>query len=149
MRGKPGHISGNSIWLAHRSNQPCDGAGMTREDEIMAGYLLKGGKMLSTSCPSCGCPLFEVKGKTLCVVCAEGKGEKGEKTGSSDRGYVLPASQESPSAIPPSTHLEKTLEETLIGLCDRIREEKDPRCVAALMEAISLGIDGLKALRSR
>lgn len=122
---------------------------MTREDEIMAGYLLKGGKMLSTSCPSCGCPLFEVKGKTLCVVCAEGKGEKGEKTGSSDRGYVLPASQESPSAIPPSTHLEKTLEETLIGLCDRIREEKDPRCVAALMEAISLGIDGLKALRSR
>lgn len=126
---------------------------MTREDEIMAGYLLKGGKMLSASCPSCGCPLFEVKGKTFCVVCAEGKGEKGEKgsekTGSSDRGYVLPASQESPSAIPPSTHLEKILEETLIGLCARIREEKDPRCVSALMEAISLGIDGLKALRSR
>lgn len=130
--------------------QPNDGAGMTREDEIMAGYLLKGGKMLSTSCPSCGCPLFEVKGKTLCVVCAEGKGEKGsDKTGSSVRGDEPPAPQESPSANPPSTHLEKTLEETLVGLCARIREEKDPRCVAALMEAISLGIDGLKALRSR
>ena len=37
----------------------------------MAEYLLKGGKMLEKSCKTCGCPLFEVKGKTLCVVCAE------------------------------------------------------------------------------
>ena len=44
---------------------------MKREDDIMAGYLLKGGKMLSKSCPSCGCPLFEIKGETLCVVCRE------------------------------------------------------------------------------
>jgi UPF0148 protein len=42
-----------------------------KEDEIMAEYLLKGGKMLEKSCKTCGCPLFEVKGKTLCVVCAE------------------------------------------------------------------------------
>ncbi|NTW92707.1 MAG: hypothetical protein HGA40_04620, partial [Methanoregulaceae archaeon] len=42
---------------------------MKREDEIMAEYLLKGGKMLSKSCPSCGCPLFEYKGETFCVVC--------------------------------------------------------------------------------
>lgn len=123
---------------------------MTREDEVMAGYLLKGGKMLSTSCPSCGCPLFEVKGKTLCVVCDEKKRETGsEKTGSSGREEAPPAPQESPSASLTSSRLEKTLEETLVELCARIREEKDPRCVAALMEAISLGIDGLKALRSR
>src|SRR5512136_2871683 len=42
-----------------------------KEDEIMAEYLLKGGKMLEKTCKTCGCPLFEVKGKTLCVVCAE------------------------------------------------------------------------------
>src|SRR5512136_1937037 len=42
-----------------------------KEDEIMAEYLLKGGKMLEKSCKTCGCPLFEVKGKTMCVVCAE------------------------------------------------------------------------------
>ena len=48
-----------------------------KEDEIMAEHLLKGGKMLEKSCKTCGCPLFEVKGKTLCVVCAENaKGEK-------------------------------------------------------------------------
>ena len=42
-----------------------------KEEEIMAEYLLKGGKMLEKTCKTCGCPLFEVKGKTLCVVCAE------------------------------------------------------------------------------
>jgi len=36
-----------------------------KEDEIMAEYLLKGGKMLEKTCKTCGCPLFEVKGKTL------------------------------------------------------------------------------------
>jgi UPF0148 protein len=42
-----------------------------KEDEIMAEYLLKGGKMLEKTCKTCGCPLFEFKGKTFCVVCAE------------------------------------------------------------------------------
>jgi len=41
-----------------------------KEDEIMAEYLLKGGKMLEKTCRQCGCPQFEYKGKTLCVVCA-------------------------------------------------------------------------------
>ncbi|MCK4269102.1 MAG: hypothetical protein KAW93_01335, partial [Methanogenium sp.] len=44
---------------------------MKADDEIMAEYLLKGGKMLSKTCPECGAPLFEVKGETKCVVCAE------------------------------------------------------------------------------
>ena len=46
-----------------------------KEDDIMAEALLKGGKMLEKSCRTCGCPLFEVKGKTLCVVCAEDESE--------------------------------------------------------------------------
>ena len=44
-----------------------------KDDEIMAEYLLKGGKMLEKVCPTCGCPLFEYKKKTFCVVCAEKK----------------------------------------------------------------------------
>ncbi len=59
-----------------------------KEDEIMAEYLLKGGKMLEKSCKTCGCPLFEVKGKTLCVVCAENEAaakteEEGRNSGCS------------------------------------------------------------------
>ena len=44
-----------------------------KDDEIMAEYLLKGGKMLEKTCPACGCPMFEYKKKTFCVVCAEKK----------------------------------------------------------------------------
>ncbi len=38
-------------------------------DEVMAEYLLKGGKMLAKSCKVCGYPLFEYKGETQCVIC--------------------------------------------------------------------------------
>lgn len=123
---------------------------MTREDEIMAGHLLKGGKMLSSSCKTCGCPLFEVRGETLCVVCAEkdqsGKSESpaappGEKT-------AAPADLAGTGQPAAPGRLAGTLEETLILLCGRIQEEKDPRCVAALMEAVARGIEGLNALRS-
>lgn len=120
---------------------------MTREDEIMAGYLLKGGKMLSASCPVCGCPLFEVKGKTLCVVCAEQATEK--KAGQSDTKEAAPESPAHPAVFGTSPLLEKTLEEIIISLCGRIREERDPRCVVALMEAVTMGIEGLNTLRSR
>lgn len=42
---------------------------MSRPDEIMAQYLLKGGKMLAESCPVCHNPFFEYKGQRQCVVC--------------------------------------------------------------------------------
>ena len=38
-------------------------------EDIMAEYLLKGGKMLDKTCPSCGYPMFLVKVDTVCVVC--------------------------------------------------------------------------------
>ena len=44
---------------------------MSRPDEIMAQYLLKGGKMLAESCPLCHNPFFEYNGKHQCVVCQE------------------------------------------------------------------------------
>lgn len=121
---------------------------MKREDEIMAEHLLKGGKMLSASCPACGCPLFEVRGETLCVVCAEGK------AGQDASPQVVPATRAaSPTRAVSSTiaspGLAEALEEAVISLCARIRDEKDPRCVAVLMEAVVTGIEGLGALRPR
>lgn len=44
---------------------------MSRPDEIMAQYLLKGGKMLAEACPLCHNPLFEYNGKRQCVICHE------------------------------------------------------------------------------
>ncbi|PKL60595.1 MAG: hypothetical protein CVV33_01890, partial [Methanomicrobiales archaeon HGW-Methanomicrobiales-4] len=56
---------------------------MRKPDEIMAEYLLKGGKMLAKTCPDCGSPLFEYKGETYCVVCREDQNnqQKNEKPG--------------------------------------------------------------------
>jgi len=41
------------------------------DEDIMADYLLKGGKMLSDSCTVCGAPLFDYNGEIFCVVCQE------------------------------------------------------------------------------
>jgi UPF0148 protein len=136
-----------------------------KEDEIMAEYLLKGGKMLEKTCKTCGCPLFEVKGKTLCVVCAE-------------NATAAPA-----SAVPPAhahhehghtcgcgedheSHHEHSetcgcgehdndscdggladeLAMTLFSLCERVQNEKDPENVLALMNAIKAGTESLEIL---
>ena len=121
-----------------------------KEDEIMADYLLKGGKMLEKSCKTCGCPLFEVKGKTLCVVCAEH--DNAEKSGTA------------PLSPPVHTHgpecscsehadesgeggfLADVLANTILSLCERIQNEKDPDNVLALMNAVKAGTESLKIL---
>lgn len=124
---------------------------MKREDEIMAEYLLKGGKMLSASCLVCGCPLFEVKGETYCVVCAEGNKEPGSARQTGRTGMAVSAATTGPTpataAAVAFSRLAEALEETLIALCIRIRGEEDPRCVAALMEAVARGIESLETLR--
>ena len=120
---------------------------MKREDDIMAGYLLKGGKMLSKSCPSCGCPLFEIKGETLCVVCREE--EAGRKKNSDPVSPEVPALPGEPvmNTIPSCPALSNSLEETLVALCLRIREEKDPGQVLVLVNAIKSGVEALRLLR--
>ena len=105
-----------------------------KEDEIMAEYLLKGGKMLEKTCKICGCPLFEVKGTKLCVVCEE-------------RGTAAPASADAP------THKEHgyscdgglvdELAMTIFSLCERIQNEKDPENVLLLMNAVKTGTETL------
>ena len=46
---------------------------MEEEDPLkeMTTLLLAGGKMLSKHCPTCGSPLFKVKGKVICPRCSK------------------------------------------------------------------------------
>jgi len=119
---------------------------MKREDDIMAGYLLKGGKMLSKSCPSCGCPLFEIKGETICVVCREE--EAGRKKTSRAVTRDDPIIPEKPvNAEQSCPALASSLEETLVALCLRMREEKDPGQVLVLANAVKSGVEALRLLR--
>jgi UPF0148 protein len=121
-----------------------------KEDEIMAEHLLKGGKMLEKSCKTCGCPLFEVKGKTLCVVCAENDAVK-----KPDPSPATPVYQEHDRECSCGEHHEETCEGglltdelamTLVSLCERIQNEKDPENVLALMNAVKAGTEALQIL---
>jgi UPF0148 protein len=136
---------------------------LRKEDEIMAEYLLKGGKMLEKSCKTCGCPLFEVKGKTLCVVCAEN--ETGAKTAKKPAG---PADAQAPAGgcscgtghdedicSCGEDHGEESCEGgmlteeiafTIHALCERIQNEKDPDHVLTLMNAVKAGTEALETL---
>jgi UPF0148 protein len=132
-----------------------------KEDDIMAEALLKGGKMLEKSCRTCGCPLFEVKGVTICVVCAEDEAEMGGGKGQ--------ASALVQTAAPPAAHhehghtctcgegheedecgggvmLADDIAETILSLCERIQNEKDPENVLTLMNAVKAGAEALEIL---
>jgi UPF0148 protein len=121
-----------------------------KEDEIMAEHLLKGGKMLEKSCKTCGCPLFEVKGKTLCVVCAENA--QGETPGTAPAARER---QQHSNECSCGEHHEESCEGglltdelamTIVALCERIQNEKDPDNVLALMNAVKAGTEALKIL---
>lgn len=121
---------------------------MTAEkaDEIMAEYLLKGGKMLSKSCKKCGFPLFEYKGETICVVCPI-EPETAESTPAAPDTPV----QQAVLATPHLSHdsLTGAVEQTLIALCDRIRSEPRPEECLCLMQAVKTGAEALAVLRHR
>jgi UPF0148 protein len=141
-----------------------------KEDEIMAESLLKGGKMLEKSCKTCGCPLFEVKGKTLCVVCAENQPAKDAKNAKGGKKAAAPEVQ-----VPAAAHvhadghactcgedhdedmcscgdgdgdggLAEELAYTIHSLCERIQNEKDPENVLVLMESVKAGTEALEIL---
>jgi UPF0148 protein len=109
-------------------------------DEIMAEYLLQGARMLSRSCPTCGSPLFEIKGETRCVVCPEkGREAVTEKT-------VPPETMERRVVQGEVTSLAAELSRSLCILCRRVQEEPDPERCRILMEAIGEGIKALQLL---
>jgi UPF0148 protein len=126
-----------------------------KEDEIMADYLLKGGKMLEKCCKTCGCPLFEYKKKTFCVVCAERAEEAPE--------VAAPVTQPAPAHEHHMAHeehectcshdddgegsmLTDELADTIHSLCQRIRDEKDPENCLLLMNSVKTGCESLEIL---
>ena len=110
---------------------------MKQADEIMAQYHLKGGKMLAKTCPACGCPLFEFKGETLCVVCEEERRQKKDDEGEKKQPRGKDEKEEEPRKEK-GAHpgVKEAVEETLIALCTRIRDEPDPERVKLLASAL-------------
>ena len=133
-----------------------------KEDEIMAEYLLKGGKMLEKSCKTCGCPLFEVKGKTLCVVCAENgtattqaKGAKAPAAAAAAEHHAHEHGEEcgcgedhdeDSCTCDEDGGLTEELAFTVHSLCLRIQNEKDAGHVLTLMQAVKAGTEALEVL---
>ena len=138
-----------------------------KEDEIMAEYLLKGGKMLEKTCRTCGCPLFEVKGKTFCVVCAENEPAKDAKNAKGGKKAAAPAVEAGAAAhahadghactcgedhddelctCDEDGGLTEELAFTIHSLCERIQNEKDPERVLVLMESVKTGTEALGIL---
>lgn len=127
----------------------------------MAEALLKGGKMLEKSCRICGCPLFEVKGKTLCVVCAEDDKDTG---GAPAPAVAAKGAGKTKAAAAAEAHahgegctchgseseegviLCDDLAETILSLCERIQNERDPENVLTLMNAVKAGTEALEIL---
>ena len=110
-------------------------------DEIMAEYLLKGGKMLSKTCPVCHSPLFEYKGETFCVVCREEQAAQSQETKSSP--VQLPGSGEGiwhQEPVAPGG-LEDEFALTLRSLLIQAREERDSTRILALMDAVKKGAE--------
>jgi len=123
---------------------------MRSDDDIMADYLLKGGKMLSRGCPVCGSPLFQYKDETFCVVCRE-KGEE-EMQKSPEPVPVAPetsvpdvstGSQQKTSSY---ATVSEALEETIISLCRRVQDESRPEDCLLLMKAAKKGVEALSRL---
>lgn len=132
-----------------------------KPDDIMAEYLLKGAKMLSKTCPTCGSPMFTYKDRTFCVLCeseqesgkAAGKKQlvqagKASGTGSKrsdtqglsghDSARIAGSRETSPLAC--------VLEGTLITLAERIATEPDPDRCLSLMNTLKKGIEALTLL---
>ncbi len=126
-----------------------------KEDEIMAEYLLKGGKMLEKTCKTCGCPLFEVKGKTFCVVCAENPAATPESAepvapAHHEHGHTCSCGEDhdedSCTCNEDGGLLTDELAMTVLSLCERIQNEKDPENVLLLMNAVKAGTESLEIL---
>jgi UPF0148 protein len=134
-----------------------------KDDEIMAEYLLKGGKMLEKACPACGCPMFEYKKKTFCVVCAEKK--PATQSAKNTNAPAVPAAAAHShehgadctcagdhDAEPCSCEdddgglLAEEVAMTVHSLCERINNEKDPNHILTLMTAVKTGTEALEIL---
>ncbi len=128
-----------------------------KADEIMAEYLLRGGKMLSKGCRVCGSPLFSIKGEECCVVCAEEEKQQREKVP-----QPVPESREAPTmpALKPVTsedlpvvravernQIADELQATVVNLLRRVQGEPDPNRCAVLLDCVRTAVLALNELR--
>ena len=135
-----------------------------KDDEIMAEYLLKGGKMLEKTCPVCGCPLFEYKKKKFCVVCAEKSAANAPANPAKapaapaapaahshghDAGCTCGGEHDAASCTCEDGEggmLAEEIAMTIHALCERINNEKDPNHILTLMTAVKTGSEALEIL---
>jgi UPF0148 protein len=108
---------------------------MKNPDDVMAEYLLKGGKMLAKGCAACGSPLFEYKGETKCVVCEQQRAVRKDEIP-----IEKAPAQQKPAAQAVSGSVAEELEKTVLYLCRRVQEEPDPQRCLQLMECIRIGM---------
>lgn len=128
-----------SLIYIHLSEESVTHMAEKKPEDIMAEYLLKGGKMLAKECKICGSPLFEYRGKTFCVVCAE-RGAEGERTPEPPAPAAV--------AVPrPAGSAEAGIEGAIASLCARVEGEQDERRCLTLMEAVLAGAEALRMLR--
>ncbi|HJJ30801.1 MAG TPA: hypothetical protein O0X97_00965 [Methanocorpusculum sp.] len=113
-------------------------------DEIMAVHLLNGGKMLNEMCPECGAPLFEIKGRKTCVVCAETKKAEPQKKPEIKAEVLHEKDEGKITAITPSYAKDTAfgnvatpeLDSLISELISRAKEEQDPSKCLTLIECI-------------
>ena len=124
---------------------------MRKPDEIMAEYLLKGGKMLAKTCPDCGSPLFEYKGETFCSVCREDQmdQQKRETTGGAEE---QPSKNLSPGEKnhlfqgDPDESLNEAFTLTIRSLLIQARGEQDVRRLHEMTKSIRIAAEAYAIL---
>ncbi|HKM42033.1 MAG TPA: autoantigen p27 domain-containing protein [Methanocorpusculum sp.] len=124
---------------------------MTKNPEdIMTGYLLNGGKMLSESCPKCGAPLFEVKGKKMCVICANTADEEQvpQKVPENLRVIVPKYAEAEHTQSPASGSITTELDALILELCSRAKNETEPDRCLTIIECIRTAAES-KTILSR
>jgi len=120
--------------------------------------------MLEKTCKTCGCPLFDVKGKTLCVVCAENETAAKPAKGTAAHAAAEPhahhhehgagcgcgAEHDEESCTCSDDEeggmLAEEIAMTIHSLCERVHNERDPENVLALMQAVKAGTESLEIL---
>jgi UPF0148 protein len=124
---------------------------MTKNPEdIMTGYLLNGGKMLSEICPKCGAPLFEVKGKKMCVVCQNTADEElvQQKNPENLRVIVPKYAEAEHVPSPAAGSITTELDALILELCSRAKSETEPDRCLTIIECIRTAAES-KTILSR
>jgi UPF0148 protein len=102
----------------------------------MADMLRQGAKMLSTTCPECGAPLFQLK--TGEIFCPREKRE-----------VRLVREGETPERAKQDASLDKTLQAKLSLIQQRLDAASEPSEIRELTETITTLLDALARLNPR